>query len=89
MVAHHTVGGCNLRPGDLLASGTISGPGRHERGSMLELSWRGSEPITLTSGDERTFLVDGDTVILRGHGESDGVRVGFGEVAGKLLPANG
>jgi fumarylacetoacetase len=88
-LAHHTVNGCNLRPGDLLASGTISGPEKHERGSMLELSWRGSEPIRLSNGDERRFLADGDTVILRGHCESDGIRVGFGEVKGKLLPASG
>ncbi len=86
-LAHHTSGGCNVRPGDLLASGTISGPEKHERGSMLELSWRGSEPITLANGEERKFLADGDTVILRGHCEADGVRVGFGEVSGKLLPA--
>ena len=88
-LAHHTVNGCNARPGDLYASGTISGPEKHERGSMLELSWRGSEPIRLSNGEERPFLADGDTVILRGHCESDGLRVGFGEVRGKLLPATG
>ena len=87
-LAHHTVNGCNARPGDLYGSGTISGPEKHERGSMLELSWRGTEPITLSSGAERKFLADGDTVILRGHCEKDGVRVGFGDVSGKLLPAN-
>ncbi|MCU0234617.1 MAG: fumarylacetoacetase [Thermoanaerobaculales bacterium] len=86
-LAHHASGGCNLRPGDLLASGTISGPEKHQRGSMLELAWRGSEPITLASGEQRAFLADGDTVILRGHGERDGVRVGFGEVRGTVLPA--
>jgi fumarylacetoacetase len=87
-LAHHTVNGCNLRPGDLLASGTISGPAKHERGSMLELSWRGSEPIELANSEKRTFLADGDTVIMRGHSEKKGVRVGFGDVRGKILPAN-
>ena len=88
-LAHHTVNGCNAQPGDLYGSGTISGPEKHERGSMLELSWRGSEPITLANGEERKFLADGDTVVMRGHCEKDGVRVGFGEVSGKLLPARG
>jgi fumarylacetoacetase len=87
-LAHHTVNGCNAQPGDLYASGTISGPQKHERGSMLELSWRGTEPLTLANGEERTFLADHDTVILRGHCERDGVRVGFGEVTGRLLPAH-
>jgi fumarylacetoacetase len=86
-LAHHTVNGCNLRPGDLLASGTISGPGRHQRGSLLELAWRGTEPLELPTGETRSFLADGDTVIMRGHAEADGVRVGFGEVRGTLLPA--
>jgi fumarylacetoacetase len=86
-LAHHASGGCNLRPGDLLASGTISGPGRHQRGSMLELAWRGAEPITLEGGEQRAFLADRDTVILRGRCERDGVRVGFGEVRGSVLPA--
>ncbi len=88
-LAHHTVNGCNLRPGDLLASGTISGPAREERGSMLELSWRGAEPIELPNGETRKFLDDGDTVIMRGHCETDGIRVGFGEVTGTLIPAFG
>ena len=88
-LAHHTVNGCNAQPGDLYGSGTISGPEKHERGSMLELSWRGSEPITLANGEERKFLADGDTVIMRGHCERDGIRVGFGEVSGTLLPARG
>ena len=86
-LAHHTVNGCNVRPGDLLASGTISGPARHERGSMLELSWRGSEPIALSNGEERKFLADNDTVIMKGRCEQDGVRIGFGEVRGRVLPA--
>jgi fumarylacetoacetase len=86
-LAHHTVNGCNAQPGDLLGSGTISGPDKHERGSMLELSWRGAETVELTNGETRKFLADGDTVVMRGHCEADGIRVGFGEVSGKLLPA--
>jgi fumarylacetoacetase len=87
-LAHHTVNGCNARPGDLMASGTISGPGKHERGSMLELTWRGSEPLELPSGETRKFLADGDTVIMTGWCERNDVRVGFGEVRGTLLPAH-
>jgi fumarylacetoacetase len=86
-LAHHTSNGCNVRPGDLMASGTISGPAREERGSMLELTWRGSEPLDLPSGETRRFLEDGDTVIMTGWCQDDGVRVGFGEVRGTLLPA--
>jgi len=86
-LAHHTVNGCNAQPGDLLGSGTISGPEKHERGSMLELSWRGTETVELANGETRKFLADGDTVIMRGHCETDGIRIGFGEVSGKLLPA--
>jgi fumarylacetoacetase len=88
-LAHHTVNGCNARPGDLVASGTISGPGAHERGSMLELTWRGSDPLELPSGETRKFLADGDTVVMTGWCERDGIRVGFGEVTGTLLPAHG
>jgi fumarylacetoacetase len=88
-LAHHTVNGCNARPGDLMGSGTISGPAAHERGSMLELSWRGSEPLELPSGETRKFLADGDTVVMTGWCERDGVRIGFGEVRGTLLPAHG
>jgi len=86
-LAHHTVNGCNTRPGDLLASGTISGPEPGQYGSMLELTWRGSQPLRLADGQERKFLQDGDTVTLRGWGEKDGVRIGLGEVTGTLLPA--
>ncbi len=86
-LAHHTVNGCNAQPGDLLGSGTISGPDKHERGSMLELSWRGTETVELSNGETRKFLADGDTVIMRGHCEANGVRIGFGEVSGKLLAA--
>ena len=86
-LAHHTVTGCNVNAGDLLASGTISGPDRGSYGSLLELTWRGSEPFTLPSGEERKFLQDGDTVVMTGCCEGDGYRVGFGEVRGTVLPA--
>ncbi len=86
-LAHHTVNGCNLRPGDLLASGTISGPARDSRGCLLELTWRGEEPLTLSSGQRRTFLEDGDRVVMTGWAQGDGFRVGFGEVSGRLLAA--
>jgi fumarylacetoacetase len=86
-LAHHTVNGCNLRPGDLLASGTISGATRESRGSMLELTWRGSEPLALPSGETRTFLEDGDRVTMTAWCEGEGFRVGFGEVTAKILPA--
>jgi fumarylacetoacetase len=86
-VAHHTVNGCNLRPGDLLASGTISGPERGQRGSMLELTWRGSQPLRLPDGEIRTFLEDGDRVTMTGWCQGPGYRVGFGQVTGRLLPA--
>jgi fumarylacetoacetase len=86
-LAHHTVNGCNLRPGDLLASGTISGPTPDSYGSLLELTWRGSKPLTLPSGETRTFLQDGDRLTLTGWCQGDGYRVGFGEVTGRVLPA--
>jgi len=86
-LAHHTINGCDLRPGDLLASGTISGAARDSRGSMLELTWRGSEPLALSSGEARTFLEDGDRVTMTAWCQGDGYRVGFGEVAATLLPA--
>jgi fumarylacetoacetase len=86
-LAHHTVNGCNLRPGDLLASGTISGATRDSRGSMLELTWRGSEPLRLPGGEERRFLADGDRVTMTGWCQGDGFRVGFGELTARLLPA--
>lgn len=87
-LAHHTVTGCNLRPGDLLASGTISGPTKESRGSMLELTWRGTEPLHLPSGEERKFLHDGDEIVMSGFATGDGYRVGFGEVRGVVLPAH-
>jgi fumarylacetoacetase len=88
-LAHHTSGGCNAQPGDLMASGTISGPAKEERGSMLEITWRGTEPIELATGETRKFLADGDEVIMAGWCERDGIRVGFGDVRGKLLPVSG
>ncbi|MCZ7648519.1 MAG: fumarylacetoacetase [Planctomycetota bacterium] len=88
-VAHHTVGGCNLRTGDLLASGTVSGPEPDSYGSMLELAWRGTKPLKLPGGGERKFLEDGDTVILTGWCQGKGYRVGFGECRGTVLPARG
>jgi fumarylacetoacetase len=86
-LAHHTVNGCNIREGDMMASGTISGNDETAYGSMLELSWKGSKTIKLNDGSERKFINDFDTVIMRGHAQKDGVRVGFGEVKTKVLPA--
>ncbi|XP_072133829.1 fumarylacetoacetase-like [Mobula birostris] len=86
-LAHHTINGCNIRPGDLLASGTISGHSPENFGSMLELSWKGTKAIDLGSGHNRKFLQDGDEVILTGFCQGNGYRVGFGECAGKVLPA--
>lgn len=85
-LAHHTVNGCNIRCGDLMGSGTISGPTPDSYGSMLELAWKGTKPVSLNDGTERTFILDNDTVIMRGHSEKDGVRIGFGEVFTKVLP---
>jgi len=85
IVTHHASNGCNLRTGDLLASGTVSGPGSDERGSLLELTWRGSDPIGLPTGEQRRFLEDGDEVILRGYCEREGFRrIGFGECRGLI-----
>jgi fumarylacetoacetase len=86
-LAHQTVNGTNVRPGDLYASGTVSGPTEDSCGSLLELTWRGTRPIRLPGGEERKFLEDGDSVILRGACRGDGYRVGFGEVRGIVLPA--
>jgi fumarylacetoacetase len=88
MVAHHSSNGCNLRAGDLIASGTVSGPTRESRGSLLELAWRGTEPIALKSGESRRFLEDGDEVIFRGYCAREGWRrIGFGECRGVITPA--
>jgi fumarylacetoacetase len=76
-----------MRPGDLLASGTISGPTEDSYGSMLELSWRGQEPIDLPTGETRSFLEDGDRVVLSGYAQGDDYRIGFGEAAGTVRPA--
>lgn len=85
-LTHHTVNGCNVRAGDLMGSGTISGPTKNSFGSMLELTWGGKEPITLKDGTTRTFFNDGDNVILRGYCENKNVRIGFGKCTGKILP---
>ena len=88
LLAHHASNGCNLRPGDLLASGTVSGPSKDARGCLLELTWRGSEPLTLPDLETRTFLEDGDEVIMRGYCERDGAtRIGFGVCAGEVVAA--
>ena len=86
-LAHHTVNGCNMNIGDMLASGTISGPDETSFGSMLELAWAGSKPVTLKDGSTRVFVKDNDTVIMRGFAQKEAVRVGFGEVRTKVLPA--
>lgn len=86
-LTHHTSGGCNVQIGDLMGSGTISGAEKYERGSMLELTWNNSEPVLLNNGLNRGFLEDGDTIIMRGVAQKDGIRVGFGEVRGCILPA--
>ena len=84
-VAHHTVNGCNLNVGDMMASGTISGHNKDSYGSMLELSWGGKNPIELIDGSKRTFINDLDTITMRGYCEKNDIRVGFGEVKSKLL----
>ena len=86
-LAHHTSSGCPMRTGDLLGSGTISGATKAERGSLLELSWGGKEPLTLDSGESRTFLEDGDTLTLKGQARGEGYTIGFGVCAGTVLPA--
>ncbi|MDQ0572928.1 fumarylacetoacetase [Variovorax paradoxus] len=88
LVTHHTVNGCNLQPGDLLGSGTLSGPKPNEAGSLMELTLGGKQPITLPNGEKRTFLEDGDTLIMRGYCEREGaVRIGLGEVRGTVAGA--
>ena len=85
-LAHHTINGCPINSGDMMGSGTISGPKESSFGSMLELSWNGDKPIKLKEGGDRKFINDNDTVIIRGHCENKNVRIGFGEVRTKLLP---
>jgi fumarylacetoacetase len=87
-LAHQTVNGCNIKVGDMYASGTISGPEENSYGSMLEIAWKGTKPIKMPDGSERKFIHDNDTVVMRGWAEKDGVRVGFGEVRSKVLPAD-
>lgn len=86
-LVHHASSGCAMSVGDLLGSGTVSGPGDHERGSLLELSWNGTAPLTLPGGETRSFLEDGDTLIMRGFAQGDSYRIGFGEVEGTVEPA--
>jgi fumarylacetoacetase len=86
-LAHHTSCGCPMSVGDLLGSGTISGAEKDSRGCLLELTWNGAEPLSLPDGQTRTFLEDGDTVVLRGHAQGAGYRIGFGDCAGQLLAA--
>jgi len=87
MLAHHSVNGCNMRTGDMLASGTISGPEPSSFGSMLELSWKGSRPVRLNDGQERRFIHDHDAIIMKGFGVRNGLRIGFGECTTTILPA--
>jgi len=86
-LAHHTTSGCPMRVGDLLGSGTVSGPGKESRGSLLELSWGGKEPVELAGGPTRRFLEDGDTVTLRGAAQGDGYRIGLGACTGQVMSA--
>jgi fumarylacetoacetase len=86
-LAHHTVNGCNINIGDMYASGTISGPTPDSYGSMLELAWKGTKPLKMKDGSERKFILDEDTIIMRGYASKDGIRVGFGESVTKVLPA--
>jgi fumarylacetoacetase len=85
-LAHHTINGCPVNSGDMMGSGTISGPTPDSYGSMLELSWRGEKPVKLKEGGDRKFIEDNDTVIIRGYCENKDIRLGFGEVSTKLLP---
>ena len=87
-IAHHSVTGCNMSVGDMLGSGTISGPDQSQYGSMLELCWGGKNPIELPNGETRKFLEDGDSVILRGICQGEGYTIGFGECEGTVLPAH-
>lgn len=86
-LTHHTITGCKVEIGDMMGSGTISGPTPDSYGSMLEIAWNATKPVTLKGSETRSFIEDGDTVIMKGYSEKDGIRVGFGEVRGKVLPA--
>ena len=84
-LTHHAINGCNIKAGDLMASGTISGPNKSEFGSMLEISWAGKESVYLNNGEERKFLKDGDTVIMKGYSQNKDVRIGFGQLSNKII----
>ncbi|MND56543.1 Fumarylacetoacetate (FAA) hydrolase family protein [compost metagenome] len=86
-LTHHTIAGCNLQVGDLMGSGTISGSAPESYGSLLEITWNNTKPLTLSNGEQRSFIQDGDTLTMKGYCEKDGLRIGFGEVSGKVLPA--
>lgn len=86
-LTHHAVSGCEMSSGDLLGSGTISGPEKSEFGSLLEKSWAGQEPFTLDTGETRTFIEDNDRLTLNGWADGDGYKIGFGECTGRILPA--
>lgn len=86
-LTHHTIAGCNLQVGDLMGSGTISGSAPESYGSLLEITWNNTKPLTLSNGEQRSFMQDGDTLTMKGYCEKDGLRIGFGEVSGKVLPA--
>jgi len=88
-LAHLTVNGASLRTGDLFASGTVSGSKPDELGSFLELAWNGDRPVALSDGSVRTFLIDGDEVVITARSNGSGVPIGFGEVPGRVLPARG
>ena len=85
-LAHHSINGCDIRCGDLLASGTISGPEEGSYGSMLEISWKGTKPVKMPDGSERRFINDGDTVIMKGYSKNSDIKIGFGEVSTLVLP---
>ena len=87
-LAHHSITGCPMQPGDLLGSGTISGPAPGSYGSMLEIAWKGTKPVAIGNGETRKFIQDGDEVIMTGYCQGSGYRVGFGECTGSILPAN-
>src|SRR4051812_710470 len=87
-LVHHASSGCAMNVGDLLGSGTISGPDKHQRGSLLEISWNGAEPLNLIDGIKRTFLEDGDSLVFQGWCQGAGYRIGFGEVEGTIVPSS-
>ncbi len=87
-LAHHTVNGCNINPGDMMASGTISGKDEKSYGSLIEMTWGGTKTLKLDCGNERKFAQDGDTIIMRGYCQNEELRIGFGDCVTKVLPAN-